>query len=65
MNKPLTPSRALNEEIVGSYLKSARLPAQARVVLQMLRRLEHGAMRLECPDGNVLQFGDDSAPVTL
>jgi cyclopropane-fatty-acyl-phospholipid synthase len=65
MNKPLPPSRALNDEIAGSYLKSARLPAQARVVLQMLRRLEHGSLRLECPDGNVLHFGDDGAPVTL
>jgi len=65
MNKPLPPSCALNDEIAGSYLKSARLPAQARVVLQMLRRLEHGSLRLECPDGNVLHFGDDGAPVTL
>ena len=65
MNKPLTPSRALHEEIVGSYLKSARLPGQVKVILQMLRRLEHGALKLVCPDGNVLQFGDDSPPVNL
>ena len=65
MNKPLPHSRAVNQEIAGSYLKSSSLPAQARVVLQMLRKLEHGALRLHCPDGNVLHFGDDSAPVTL
>jgi cyclopropane-fatty-acyl-phospholipid synthase len=65
MNKPLTPSRSLHQEIAGSYLKSASLPPQARMVLHMLGKLEHGALRLTCPDGNVLQFGDDSAPVTL
>jgi cyclopropane-fatty-acyl-phospholipid synthase len=65
MNKPLPPSRALNDEIAGSYLKSSSLPAPARMVLQMLRRLEHGSLKLECPDGNVLNFGDDCTPVTL
>ena len=65
MNKPLSPSRALNDEIAGSYLQSAALPTQARIVLQMLRRLEHGSLKLKCPDGNVLHFGDDSPPVTL
>ncbi len=65
MNKPLSPSRALDDEIAGSYLQSAMLPTQARIVLQMLRRLEHGSLKLKCPDGNVLYFGDDSTPVTL
>ncbi|MBM3337580.1 MAG: hypothetical protein FJY60_07860, partial [Betaproteobacteria bacterium] len=65
MNKPLSPSRALNDEIAGSYHQSATLPPQARIVLQMLRRLEHGSLKLKCPDGNVLHFGDDSTPVTL
>ena len=41
------------------------MPAAARIVLQMLRRLEHGALRLICPDGSTLAFGDDSAPVSL
>ena len=41
------------------------MPPQARIVVQMLRRLEHGALRLTCPDGTVLSFGDDSAPVSL
>lgn len=45
--------------------KPASMPPQARIVLQMLRRLEHGALRLTCPDGSVLSFGDDSAPVSL
>jgi cyclopropane-fatty-acyl-phospholipid synthase len=65
MNKPLSPSRALNDQIAGSYLQSVTLPAQARIVLQMLQRLEYGALTLKCPDGNLLHFGDDSAPVNL
>ena len=44
---------------------STTLPAQARLMLQMLRKIEHGALRLECPDQRVLQFGDGSTPVTL
>ncbi len=45
--------------------KPVAMPASARVLLQMLRRLEHGALRLTCPDGSVLSFGDGSAPVEL
>ena len=65
MNKPLSPSLALNEHIADSYAQSGKAPAQVRIVLQMLRKMAYGALRLECPDGSVLQFGDDSPPVTL
>ena len=65
MNKPLSPSLALNQQIAGSYAQSGKAPAQVRIVLQMLRKMAYGALRLECPDGSVLQFGDDSPPVTL
>ena len=44
---------------------SAKLPSSAKVILQLLRRLQHGALRLRTPDGQVLHFGDGSAPVTL
>ena len=65
MNKPLSPSLALNDHISGSYVQSGRAPTQVRIVLQMLRKMAHGALRLECPDGSVLHFGDSSAAVTL
>ena len=65
MNKPLSPSLALNEHIADSYAQSGKAPAQVRIVLQMLRKMAHGALRLECPDGSVLHFGDSSAAVTL
>ena len=65
MNKPLSPSLALNDHISGSYLQSGRAPTQVRIVLQMLRKMAHGALRLECPDGSLLHFGDDSVPVNL
>lgn len=65
MNKPLSPSLALDEQIAGSYAQSGKAPAQVRIVLQMLRNMAHGALRLECPDGSVLHFGDGISPVTL
>ena len=65
MNKPLSPSISLNDQVAASYAQAGKVPAQARFVLQMLRRLEHGALRVECPDGNSLLFGDGALPVTL
>lgn len=58
MNKPLTANVHLDHQVADSYLRSAPLPAQARLVLQMLRRLEHGLLRLTCPDGTTLVFGN-------
>lgn len=43
----------------------AAIPAQARIVLKMLRRLEHGALRVSCPDGSTLSFGSGTAPVSI
>ena len=34
-------------------------------MLQLLRKIKHGTLRLECPDHKVLHFGDGSEPVTL
>ena len=34
-------------------------------MLQLLRKIKYGTLRLECPDHAVLQFGDGSEPVTL
>jgi cyclopropane-fatty-acyl-phospholipid synthase len=40
-------------------------PATAQVILKLLSRLEHGALRVVTPDRQVLAFGDGSAPVLL
>ena len=40
-------------------------PARARFILKMLAGLQHGALRLELPDGQSAHFGDDSSPITL
>ncbi len=70
MNK--TASASLELEQTSNVVRTAdrlpaTLPAQARIVLQMLRRLDHGALRLTCPDGSTLSFGSYSgaAPVSL
>jgi len=45
------------------------IPAQARLVLSMLARLKHSALKLRLPNGQTLQFGDthhpQAQPVTL
>ncbi len=44
---------------------ATRYPAKARFILELLARLQYGALHLELPDGQIAQFGDDSYPVTL
>jgi cyclopropane-fatty-acyl-phospholipid synthase len=41
------------------------MPAAARFILKALAGLKHGALLIRTPDGKLLQFGDNSAPVTL
>ena len=49
----------------GNKLQIAAYPARARFILQLLARLQHGALHLELPDGQAARYGDDSYPVTL
>ncbi|SHH25855.1 cyclopropane-fatty-acyl-phospholipid synthase family protein [Massilia sp. CF038] len=42
-----------------------KAPASAKIILKLLAKLQHGALRLITPDGAVLMFGDGSTPVTL
>lgn len=67
MNQPLMPTVALDREITASYASSAAVPAHARLILRMLQKLRHGSLRITCPDGTVLAFGNerDDAPVSL
>ncbi len=65
MNESISAPIELQPGRVAGALEAMPMPAQARIVLQMLRRLEHGALRLTCPDGRTLAFGDDSEPVSL
>ncbi len=43
----------------------AVIPAQARVVLKMLRHIEYGALRVICPDGSMLSFGSGATPISI
>jgi cyclopropane-fatty-acyl-phospholipid synthase len=40
-------------------------PAAAKLLLRLLSGVRQGALRLTTPDGQVLHFGDGSAPVSL
>ena len=55
----------LEREITASYASSAAVPPHARLVLRMLQKLRHGSLRISCPDGTMLAFGSDGAPVLL
>jgi cyclopropane-fatty-acyl-phospholipid synthase len=45
--------------------QSARLPIPARLVLDVMRRLERGGLLLELPDGRALEFGPESRTAVL
>lgn len=51
--------------IASTSAAAQSAPASARIILKLLGRLQHGALRLTTPSGAVMQFGDDSAPVSL
>ncbi len=61
MTNPLT-STSMQES--NDHAAQA-MPAQAKLILQLLKKIKHGSLRLECPDHTVLHYGDHSQPVTL
>jgi cyclopropane-fatty-acyl-phospholipid synthase len=65
MNSNMLNSPALHFDKPRTGLQLDGVPSQARFVLQVLSRLQHGALRLELPDGQSTSFGDGSCPVTL
>ncbi len=65
MNTQTMTSGVDNCKPVNSELDASRYPAKARFILQLLGKLQHGALHLELPDGEAVRFGDDSYPVTL
>ncbi|MBB5608448.1 MULTISPECIES: cyclopropane-fatty-acyl-phospholipid synthase family protein [unclassified Janthinobacterium] len=49
----------------GAAYEHLDLSAPARMILSLLDKLKFGALRLRTPDGNVLVYGDGSAPIHL
>ncbi len=48
-----------------SVLSTEGFPSQVQFVLQLLSRIEHGAIVMEFPDGQQARYGDNSAPVSM
>ncbi len=65
MNTEILNGSLSNLNAAAGELDATRYPAKARFILELLARLQHGALHLVLPDGQVAQFGDDSYPVTL
>ncbi len=64
MNKTVSASLDA-EDRSGNLQLPAAAPVQARIVLQMLRQIRHGALRITCPDDSTLSFGSGAAPVSI
>ena len=65
MNKPSSTSFSLKEANSENLAINIKVPAQVQFLLRMLSRLEHGSLKLECPDGKLLKFGNEDPAVTL
>jgi len=65
MNKPSSTSFSLKEANSENLAINSKVPAQVQFLLRMLSRLEHGSLKLECPDGKLLKFGNEDPAVTL
>lgn len=65
MNTQTINMRLGDRREVSGDLDTTRFPARVRFILQMLARLQYGALHLELPDGQVAHFGDGTYPVTL
>lgn len=51
--------------IAAASSAARSVPASAQIILKLLAKMQHGALTLKTPDGELLYFGDGSAPVTL
>ncbi len=65
MNTKLMQPKTLNFEPQSASSGCMKLPSQVKFILQMLRKIEQGALRMEFPNGHSEHFGDHSHPVTL
>ena len=65
MNTQTMNSLAPGYQTAQGKLSIDHYPARARFILKMLAGLQHGALKLELPDGQSARFGDNSSPVTL
>ena len=61
---PMTTS-TISLPVQSQQLSTDHFPSQVQFVLQLLRRIEHGAIVMEFPDGQSARFGDTSQPVTM
>ncbi|MEX6723922.1 class I SAM-dependent methyltransferase [Parapedomonas caeni] len=48
--------------IANAGLDTSAFPAKARLALQVLEHIDHGALVVECPDGQVAVFGSGVEP---
>jgi cyclopropane-fatty-acyl-phospholipid synthase len=65
MNTKLMNSPSLDLNLHANSAGSDAMPAQMKLIVSMLRKLEHGSLRIDYPNGDSAIFGDSSTPITL
>jgi cyclopropane-fatty-acyl-phospholipid synthase len=65
MNTNLMNRQSLQTNHHDAQPVADAFPPRVQFILQLLRKLEHGAVRMEFPNGQSALFGDHSHPVTL
>ncbi|WP_426173417.1 class I SAM-dependent methyltransferase [Massilia sp. TWR1-2-2] len=50
---------------LGQAIVASPAPAAARIFLKLMSNLQHGALALRTPDGEVRHFGNGAAPIAL
>ena len=65
MNTKLMNAPTLDFERRAETISARDMPPQMKCIAQLLCRMEHGALRLDLPNGETMSFGDGSKPVTL
>lgn len=60
-----TLSSWFTRHLAGHHSTKHSMSARARIALQLIAKIRHGAVKLVLPNGEQMQVGDASAPVTL
>jgi cyclopropane-fatty-acyl-phospholipid synthase len=65
MSTELMTSQSIHFDHRADDLSTADFPSQVQFIVQLLRKMAHGALCMTFPDGQSALFGDGSHPVTI
>jgi cyclopropane-fatty-acyl-phospholipid synthase len=65
LNTNLINPHSIEFEPICADILSGSLPSPVRFIVQLLRKIEHGSLRMVLPDGRSAVFGEEAYPVTI